>query len=138
MIDLLIIIIGIGLISFLFAPLGLGGGILYVPLLHYVGGWEIDQKLIIVSLLLSAVTSYGSGLEHRKQSFVDDRLTGIALWGAIPGALLGVFFVFITQSQFKGIFKTVSIIVVGFIIWKMYNKMNNTNNHSSNDTILFV
>ena len=110
MIDTLLIIIGIGLISFLFAPLGLGGGILYVPLLHYVGGWEIDQKLIIVSLLLSAVTSYGSGLEHRKQSFVDDRLTGIALWGAIPGALLGVFFVFITQSQFKGIFKTVSIL----------------------------
>lgn len=133
MIDVLIIIIGIGLISFLFAPLGLGGGILYVPLLHYVGGWEIDQKLIIVSLLLSAVTSYGSGLEHRKQSFVDDRLTGIALWGAIPGALLGVFFVFITQSQFKGIFKTVSIIVVGFVIWKMYNKMNNTNNHASNN-----
>ena len=44
MIDTLLIIIGIGLISFLFAPLGLGGGILYVPLLHYVGGWEIDQN----------------------------------------------------------------------------------------------
>ena len=130
MIDTLLIIIGIGLISFLFAPLGLGGGILYVPLLHYVGGWEIDQKLIIVSLLLSAVTSYGSGLEHRKQSYVDDRLTGIALWGAIPGAMLGVFFVFITQSQFKGIFKTVSIIVVGFVIWKMYNKMNNSSNYA--------
>ena len=132
MIDTLLIIIGIGLISFLFAPLGLGGGILYVPLLHYVGGWEIDQKLIIVSLLLSAVTSYGSGLEHRKQSYVDDRLTGIALWGAIPGAMLGVFFVFITQSQFKDIFKTVSIIVVGFVIWKMYNKMNNSSNKMNN------
>ena len=62
------------MIGFLFAPLGLGGGILYVPLLHYIGGWDLDQTLIIVSLLLTTITSYGSGLEHRKQSYVDDRL----------------------------------------------------------------
>ena len=98
-----LIVIGVLAIGFLFAPLGLGGGILYVPLFHYVGGWEIDQKLIIVSLLLSAITSYGSGLEHRKKSFIDDELTGIALWGAIPGALIGVFFVMITGTEFKSI-----------------------------------
>ena len=70
----IVIVIGVLIIAFLFAPLGLGGGILYVPLFHYVGGWEIDQKLIIVSLLLSAVTSYGSGIEHRKKGYVDDGL----------------------------------------------------------------
>jgi len=118
-IETLLIIAGVLFISFLFAPLGLGGGILYVPLFHYVGGWEIDQKLIIVSLLLSAVTSYGSGIEHRKKSYVNDELTGIALWGAIPGALLGVFFVFWTQSEFKSIFKILSILIVGFVIFKM-------------------
>ena len=98
--------------------------LLYVPLFHYAGGWEIDQKLIIVSLLLSAITSYGSGLEHRKKSYIDDELTGIALWGAIPGAMIGVFFVMMTGTEFKSIFKILSVIVVGFVIFKMIRKLN--------------
>ena len=123
LIESFLLVIGVLLIAFLIAPLGLGGGILYVPLFHYIGGWELDQRLIIISLLLSAVTSYGSGLEHRKQHYVDDELTGIALWGAIPGAMIGVLFVLSTGTQFKAIFKLLSIIVVGFVIYKMVNRL---------------
>ena len=131
-VESVLIVLGVLLISFLFAPLGLGGGLLYVPLFHYVGGWDIDQKLIIVSLLLSAITSYGSGLEHRKKGYHDDELTGIALWGAIPGALIGVLFVFATQDQFKSIFKLMSIIIVGFVIFKMVKRITAT--QSENET----
>ena len=118
-----LMVIGVLLIAFLIAPLGLGGGILYVPLFHYIGGWELDQRLIIMSLLLSAVTSYGSGLEHRKQHYVDDELTGIALWGAIPGAMIGVLFVLSTGTEFKAVFKLLSIVVVGFVIYKMVKRL---------------
>ena len=130
LLESIFIVLGVLAIGFLFAPLGLGGGILYVPLFHYVGGWEIDQKLIIVSLLLSAITSYGSGLEHRKKSYIDDELTGIALWGAIPGAMIGVFFVMITGTEFKSIFKVLSVIVVGFVIFKMIRKLNSESSDS--------
>ena len=130
LLESILIVLGVLGIGFLFAPLGLGGGILYVPLFHYVGGWEIDQKLIIVSLLLSAITSYGSGLEHRKKSYIDDELTGIALWGAIPGAMIGVFFVMITGTEFKSIFKVLSVIVVGFVIFKMIRKLNSESTDS--------
>ena len=123
LIESFLLVIGVLLIAFLIAPLGLGGGILYVPLFHYIGGWELDQRLIIISLLLSAVTSYGSGLEHRKQHYVDDELTGIALWGAIPGAMIGVLFVLSTGTQFKSIFKFLSIVVVGFVIYKMVRRL---------------
>ena len=123
LIESILLVIGVLLIAFLIAPLGLGGGILYVPLFHYIGGWELDQRLIIISLLLSAVTSYGSGLEHRKQHYVDDELTGIALWGAIPGAMFGVLFVLSTGTQFKAIFKLLSIVVVGFVIYKMVRRL---------------
>jgi len=123
LIESFLLVIGVLLIAFLIAPLGLGGGILYVPLFHYIGGWELDQRLIIISLLLSAVTSYGSGLEHRKEHYVDDELTGIALWGAIPGAMIGVLFVLSTGTQFKAIFKLLSIVVVGFVIYKMVNRL---------------
>ena len=119
----IIIVIGVLAIAFLFAPLGLGGGILYVPLFHYVGGWELDQKLIIVSLLLSAVTSYGSGIEHRKKGYVDDVLIRRALYGAIPGAMIGVLFVMMTGTDFKSIFKILSVVVVGFVIFKMVRKV---------------
>ena len=131
-VESVLIVLGVLLISFLFAPLGLGGGLLYVPLFHYVGGWDLDQKLIIVSLLLSAITSYGSGLEHRKKGYHDDKLIGIALRGAIPGALIGVMFVFATQNQFKSIFKLMSIIVVGFVIFKMVKRITAT--QSENET----
>lgn len=130
LLESILIVLGVLGIGFLFAPLGLGGGILYVPLFHYVGGWEIDQKLIIVSLLLSAITSYGSGLEHRKKSYIDDELTGIALWGAIPGAMIGVFFVMMTGTEFKSIFKVLSVIVVGFVIFKMIRKLNSESTDS--------
>lgn len=130
LLESILIVLGVLGIGFLFAPLGLGGGILYVPLFHYVGGWEIDQKLIIVSLLLSAITSYGSGLEHRKKSYIDDELTGIALWGAIPGAMIGVFFVMMTGTEFKSIFKVLSVIVVGFVIFKMIRKLNSESSDS--------
>jgi len=114
-----LIVAGVLMIGFLFAPLGLGGGILYVPLLHYIGGWDLDQNLIIVSLLLTTITSYGSGLEHRKQSYVDERLIRVALRGAIPGAIIGVIFVFISGNQYKSMFKILSVVVVGFVIYKM-------------------
>ena len=133
-VESVLIVLGVLLISFLFAPLGLGGGLLYVPLFHYIGGWEIDQKLIIVSLLLSAITSYGSGLEHRKKGYHDDELTGIALWGAIPGALIGVLFVFATQDQFKSIFKLMSIIVVGFVISKMVRRITSTKSEEDTES----
>ena len=58
--------------------------------------------------------------------FIDDELTGIALWGAIPGAMIGVFFVMVTGTEFKSIFKVLSVVVVGFVIYKMVGKMNNT------------
>ena len=119
----LLLIIGVMLIAFLFAPLGLGGGLLYVPLFHYVGGWEIDQKLIIASLFLTAITSIGSGLQHRKNQHFDDELSGVALRGAIPGALIGVLFVLMTQTQFNRFFKILSVFIIGFVIFKMKNRI---------------
>ena len=49
-----LVLLGSGFIGFLFAPLGLGGGLLFAPLLHYGLGWDIDGALLIVSLGLSA------------------------------------------------------------------------------------
>ena len=95
-----IVLIGCGIIGFLFAPLGLGGGLLFAPLLHYGLNWEIDGALLIVSLGLSATVSFGSGLRHRKEGHISDDSLKKCLWAAIPGAIVGVIIVVLIRDSF--------------------------------------
>lgn len=120
MIDQAILAIGVFFIAFTFAPVGMGGGLLFVPLLHYVGGWEIDGALIAVSLTLTCVVSYGSGLAHRKEGHVSDEAVKSGLFGAVPGALLGVGIVLLLGSNFDLIFKILSALM---LIWSFRKTM---------------
>ena len=118
MIELILVSLGVGVIGFLFAPLGLGGGMLFVPLIHYVADWPIDGKLIAVSLILTGVVSWGSGITHRKEKFVDDDKIGIALWGAVPGAILGVMVVQLFDDGIDFIFKSLSLVLISIALSK--------------------
>ena len=109
-----IVLIGCGIIGFLFAPLGLGGGLLFAPLLHYGLDWEIDGALLIVSLGLSATVSFGSGLRHRKEGHISDDSLKKCLWAAIPGAIVGVIIVVLIRDSFDPLFKGLSFV---FITW---------------------
>ena len=109
-----LVLLGSGCIGFLFAPLGLGGGLLFAPLLHYGLGWEIDGALLIVSLGLSATVAWGSGLRHRKEGLFSDRRFKQSLRTALPGAFLGVVAVALLGGSFNLIFKGLSLM---FIIW---------------------
>ena len=115
---LAMVLIGSGLIGFLFAPLGLGGGLLFAPLLHYGLGWNIDGALLIVSLGLSATVAWGSGLRHRKEGHVSDERFKQSLWGALPGAILGVAIVASLSGSFDILFKGLSLIFVTWAIIK--------------------
>ena len=109
-----LVLLGSAFIGFLFAPLGLGGGLLFAPLLHYGAGWEIDGALLIVSLGLSGTVAYGSGLRHRKEGFFCDIRLKESLVGALPGAIIGVVLVAFLSGSFDVLFKTLSL---GFITW---------------------
>ena len=50
-------LIAVLLTAFLFAPLGLGGGMLFVPILHYLADWPLDTATLAVSLLLTLSVS---------------------------------------------------------------------------------
>ena len=113
-----LVLVGSASIGFLFAPLGLGGGLLFAPLLHYGAGWEIDGALLIVSLGLSGTVAYGSGLRHRKEGFYSDLRLKEGLLGAIPGAILGVIIVASLSGSLDVLFKTLSLIFVSWAIIK--------------------
>jgi len=109
--------------SLLFAPLGLGGGLLFVPILHYVGGWEIDGGLLLVSLALTTVVSYGSGLTHRKEGHWSADARNNALWGAIPGVLIGVLIVVLLGDKMDLTFKVVAALMISWSIQKTWIKI---------------
>ncbi len=113
-----LVLLGCGFIGFLFAPLGLGGGLLFAPLLHYALGWDIDGALLIVSLGLSATVSWGSGLRHRKEGHVSDERFKQSLVGALPGAIIGVIIVASLRGSFDVLFKSLSLIFVTWAIIK--------------------
>ena len=122
-----VVILGSGFIGFLFAPLGLGGGLLFAPLLHYGLGWEIDGALLIVSLGLSATVSWGSGLRHRKEGHVSDVRFKQSLVGALPGAIIGVVIVASLSGSFDVFFKTLSL---GFVTWAIIKTLRSKNNQT--------
>ena len=117
-VTMVVVLLGCGFIGFLFAPLGLGGGLLFAPLLHYGLGWEIDRALLIVSLGLSATVAWGSGLRHRKEQHVSDERLKQSLLGALPGSIIGVLIVASLQGSFDIIFKALSLIFVTWAIIK--------------------
>tara|TARA_B100000767_G_scaffold265720_1_gene282126 strand:- start:4174 stop:4986 length:813 start_codon:yes stop_codon:yes gene_type:complete len=122
-IETLIISLGVFFVAFLFAPLGMGGGMIFVPLLHYGLGWEINGALFAVSLSLTAVVSWGSGLAHRSEQHYDDETLKIGLKGAIPGALVGVVIVVLIGDKMDFVFKVLSIVMISWAIYKTAMKM---------------
>lgn len=126
MFDTALIFFGIFCIAFAFAPVGLGGGLLFVPLLHYGADLPIDGTLLAVSLTLTAVVSYGSGLAHRKKGHHDDEAIKSALVGAIPGALMGVGIVVLLGDHLDTVFKTVSIVILIWALVKTRRKITST------------
>ena len=122
-----VVLLGSGFIGFLFAPLGLGGGLLFAPLLHYGLGWDIDGALLIVSLGLSATVSWGSGLRHRKEGHVSDVRFKQSLVGALPGAIIGVVIVASLSGSFDVFFKTLSL---GFVTWAIIKTLRSKKNQT--------
>ena len=135
--------LGVFLIAFAFAPVGMGGGMLFVPLLHYGAGWAIDGRIIAASLTLTAVVSYGSGLAHCREGHVDDAIVKIGLAGAIPGALIGVVIVSLIGDNLDLVFKILSLFMIVWAIRKTISKMstestNGTEEVELEDTIVEI
>ncbi|MBT6933394.1 MAG: hypothetical protein HN983_00005, partial [Euryarchaeota archaeon] len=66
--ELIIAIVLILMTAFMFAPLGLGGGVLYVPIFLFLLDWEIHLALVS-SLLLVWMVSLGSKAAHSKGGY---------------------------------------------------------------------
>lgn len=111
-----LVLILVFLTGFLFAPLGLGGGLLFVPILHYVGGLPLDASVLIISLVLTGCVSYGSGFVHRKEGLMSDEIIRNTAPFAFLGAVIGAFAVNAIGNSLDQVFKSLAMIV---IIWAL-------------------
>ena len=100
--------------GFLFAPLGLGGGLLFVPILHYVAGFPLDSATLVMSLLLTGCVSYGSGFVHHREGLVDISRIRMGAPSALIGSVIGAIVVSILGSSLNVVFK---ILAFGIITW---------------------
>ncbi len=91
-------------VAFVYANLGLGGGLLFVPILLSTGVTE-SSVAVPISLTFTIATAASSVINHRRKGFVDFRLGGTLVAGALVGAVLGTVFTLVflvDEVAFKG------------------------------------
>jgi len=103
-------------VALVFSPLGLGGGVLYVPILHYLSGWEI-QEAVIGSLTLVFMVALGSSLAHSNSGHADNKVANTGRITAIPFAIIGTILSGILFSLAGDIvFKILAAFILTFVI----------------------
>ncbi len=108
---LLILIVLMFGVAFIYSNLGLGGGLLFVPILLSTG--ISDTKVAApISLTLTIMTAAASVINHRRKGFVDARLGARLMAGPIVGALAGAAFhlAILTDASFKVLFAVILVL----------------------------
>jgi hypothetical protein len=114
--SILLVIIGVGA-GTLGSMLGVGGGIIMVPALTFLG--ISPSQTASTSLMAVTATGVSSTIEYSKQRRIDYKvgflMAGLAVPGAITGALLSAG---ITLEQFRIYFGIFLIIVGTYVLYK--------------------
>ncbi len=77
-------------VAFIYSNLGLGGGLLFVPIML---GFSVGSSKIVapISLTLTVMTAASSTINHRRKGYVDFRLGRVLVIGTLVGAVLGTY-----------------------------------------------
>jgi uncharacterized membrane protein YfcA len=109
-------VIFILLVALIFSPLGLGGGVLYVPIFHYLLDWSLEESLI-GSLSIVFMVALGSSISHLKEGHADNHIANIGRLTAIPGVIVGTLLASLMLDMFGDIIiKILATLILAFII----------------------
>ena len=116
-------IISLFAVALVFSPLGLGGGVLYVPIFYYMLDWEIKEA-VIGSLTLVFMVSIGSSLAHSKAGYADNNAANLGRTTAIPAAIIGTILSGYLIDIFGDIIiKILATIILIFVIERTIKQM---------------
>jgi uncharacterized protein len=104
-------------VAFIYSNLGLGGGLLFVPILLSTGVPSSDIA-VPVSLTLTIATAASSVVNHHRRGLVDFRLGEVLVGGALLGAVIGTFFtlVVLNERAFRAFFAAVLFLFGSYMI----------------------
>ncbi|MFQ6127382.1 MAG: sulfite exporter TauE/SafE family protein [Thermoplasmata archaeon] len=102
-------------VAFIYSNLGLGGGLLFVPILLSLTTYP-KEVVVPISLTFTIATSLSATLNHQRKGLVDFNLALALLSGALVGAVFGVLF---NLNVPKEVFYAVFIAVVLVMASKM-------------------
>lgn len=104
-------------VAFIYANLGLGGGLLFVPILLSTGVPSKDLA-VPISLMLTIATATSSVINHHRRGLVDFRLGWLLLAGPILGSVIGTFFTLkvFDERTFKAFFGAVLVLFGGYMV----------------------
>ena len=110
-------------VALIFSPLGLGGGVLYVPIFYYMLDWEM-QEAVTGSLTLVLMVSLGSSLAHSKAGYADKDAANLGRMTAIPAAIIGTILSGVFISLLGDIIiKILATIILIFVIERTITRM---------------
>jgi hypothetical protein len=110
-------------VALIFSPLGLGGGVLYVPIFLYLLDWGI-QESITASLLLVFMVALGSSLSHKKYGFATTTVANAGRITAIPFAVVGTILAGVLLDAVGEVgIKILASVILIFIIERTVTRM---------------
>ena len=104
-------------VAFIYSNLGLGGGLLFVPILLSTGVSSSDVA-VPVSLTLTIATAASSVVNHHRHGFVDFRLGRLLVGGALFGAVIGTVFTLriLDERGFRAFFAAVILLFGSYMV----------------------
>lgn len=107
-----------GLAAFLGGLVGLGGGVILIPLLLFLNqyfeafSWATPQVIVGISLITMVFTAFSSTITYSKKKRIDYEAGFLLLTGCIPGGILGSWInQFFNANQFSLYFGLLIMIV---------------------------
>ena len=102
------------LTAFSFSPLGLGGGALFVPILHYIVGFDLHLA-IVGSLILVWSVAIGSRAAHEHDGFTAKKIGKKGIPTAVVGAVVGALMAFMLIEHVSDL--VIKATAAGVLIW---------------------
>lgn len=111
-------------VAVVFSPLGLGGGVLYVPIFHYILEWDFLES-VIGSLSLVFMVTLGSGLAHSKSGNAHEEAVKLGRITAAPAAIVGTLLSGFMIDFIGDIsIKIIAIFILLFVVQRTLKRMN--------------
>jgi len=131
--EILVALLLILTVAAIFSPIGLGGGILFVPILHYLLGFSMENSMI-GSLCLVWMVSLGSMIAHHSAGKDDVEAAKLGIMMYVPSAIIGsIIGIFLVNRVSDFSIKILVIILMSFILYNTIRPRKNPKITSHNN-----